>query len=115
MVKKMKKFRITHIDQGVDPTIPLDITGVVFGDQHSGRWPKVSFSDGTTASYLWLTNTKVVFLTGRNRDVFTNDRYADAIREFYESDRDFNDSNWRTQKQRVPTWHPNNTRDQILA
>lgn len=115
MVKKMKKFRITHIDQGVDPTIPLDITGIVFGDQTSGRWPKVSFSDGTTASYLWLTNTKMVFLDGRNRNVYSNDKYAEAVREFYHSDRNFDESNWRTQRKRETTWKPEQIKAQVLA
>lgn len=103
MVEQVKKLRITHIDNGADASHPFDLTGVVFHDPLSGRWPKVSFNDGVTLSYLFVTNTKVVFLTGRNRHILTDDRYAELVLEFYASDRDFDESNWNNQPQRAPS------------
>lgn len=115
MVKQVKKFRITHIDQGVEPATPFDVTGIVFGDPNSGRWPKVSFSDGVTLSYMWLTNTKLLFIDGRCKNIIVNEKYADAIREFYDSDRNYNESNWNKQPRRVSTWKPEQTAKQVLA
>lgn len=106
MITKQRKLHITHIDNGVQPMSVEDRAGTVFEDNTSGRWPKVSFSDGETLSYLFLTNTKVVFLTGRNKDAFCFGPYEELILKFMKSDRPFNESNWRTQKRRVSEWKP---------
>lgn len=111
-----KTLRITHIDAGVDPQTLEDVAGDVFSDPISGRWPKVSFSDGITLSYTFITGTKVVFFTRDNRTVLTNVDYASLIHDFHKSDRPWNDSNWRKQRQRVSEWKPDLTEpEKILA
>lgn len=102
----MKKLYITHIDQGVEPVTNEDVAGDVFTDPETGRWPKVSFSDGMTLSWTHITNTKVVFFDRANRHVLVNQDYSDLIREFMESDRPFNESNWRQQRRRASVEGP---------
>lgn len=117
MVKQIKQLRITHIDNGAEPLTSEDVAGMVFEDKITGRWPKVSFNNGETLSWTWITNTKIVFFNRDNRDVITNDDYAELIREFMKSDRKWDENNWRSQKKRVSTWHPNTEflNDRVLA
>lgn len=99
-------LHITHIDHGVEPTSVEDVTGIPLEDAETGRWPKVSFSNGETLSWTFLTNTKILFFTKRNKELLILPDYERLIKEFFDSDREFDRSNWRSQPKRVSTWKP---------
>lgn len=94
----MFELRITHIDRGAG-----DFT---LDDNDTGRWPKVSFSNGETLSYLFITNTKILFATARFQDLDSIPYYEHLIKEFMKTDRPFNESNWKRQPRRENNWTP---------
>lgn len=115
----MKPLYITHIDNGaaVDDDASLILDYGVIDDPCTGRWPKVSFSNGKTYSYVYLTNTKVLFFTGLNKAVFTDREYETLVKQFMDSDEPFCESNWCAQVKRVNEWKPImlEAREQLVA
>lgn len=95
MVKQIKKLRITHIDNGTQVCHPSNMEDGNY--VVTGAWPKVSFSDGKTFSYMWLTNTKVILFTANAKYAIINADYSFLINEFFDSNKPFRESNWLAQ------------------
>lgn len=96
MVKQVKPLRITHIDEGAYMFHPSDMDANV--PTVTGAWPKVSFSDGNTFSYMWLTNSKVILFTANAKKAISDDNYNFLMNEFFNSKRPFKTSNWLVQQ-----------------